>query len=45
MGNLITTRNDLQGSTLRGTLIQLGLNKGFLIEDLLNMKLNLKIKI
>lgn len=29
MGNLITTRNDLQGSTLRGALIQLGLNKGF----------------
>lgn len=44
MGNLITTRNDLQGSTLRGALIQLGLNKGFLIEDLLNIEVKLENK-
>lgn len=49
IGNLVTVRNDLQGSTLRGALIQLGLKKGFDIKELLGIEVklenvNLKLK-
>lgn len=39
--NIVETRTDLQGSTIRGALIDLGLKKGYDIKDLLNIEVKL----
>lgn len=41
IGNIVETRTDLQGSTLRGALINLGLEKGYDISTLLDISVKL----
>ncbi|WP_197035137.1 RAMP superfamily CRISPR-associated protein [Oceanivirga salmonicida] len=42
ISNLIISRDNIQGSTIRGALINYGLEKGFDIKDLLDIKVVLK---